>query len=122
MIPAVGAEGGATAYLSVGKRVLDVALVLLMLPVAIPVGLLIGLAILITDGRPVLYRSPRIGAAGEDFSILKFRTMVRDSDVVLDELRRSEPAVDREFDESRKLRRDPRITRLGQFLRRSSLD
>jgi exopolysaccharide production protein ExoY len=108
--------------LTVGKRVLDVALVVLMLPVVVPVGLLITLAMLITDRGPILYRASRIGAEGEDFSIIKFRTMVRDSDVVLNELREAHPHVDREFSESIKLRRDPRVTRLGQILRRTSLD
>jgi lipopolysaccharide/colanic/teichoic acid biosynthesis glycosyltransferase len=108
--------------MSVGKRVLDVALVVLMLPIAIPVGLLITLAILITDGGPILYRATRIGADGYDFSIIKFRTMVRDSEAVLHELRQSQPHVDREFTESVKLRRDPRVTWLGAVLRRTSLD
>ena len=105
-----------------GKRVLDVVLVLLMLPIAIPVGLLITLVILITDGGPILYRASRIGAAGDDFSIIKFRTMVRNSDAALQELRDAEPHVDREFAEAIKLRSDPRVTRLGNVLRRTSLD
>jgi lipopolysaccharide/colanic/teichoic acid biosynthesis glycosyltransferase len=106
----------------VGKRVLDVVLVVLMLPLAVPIGLLIALAVLITTGRPVLYRSPRIGADGSDFSIIKFRTMVRNSEIVLEKLREEYPHVDHEFAESVKLRRDPRVTRLGAVLRRSSLD
>jgi lipopolysaccharide/colanic/teichoic acid biosynthesis glycosyltransferase len=118
----VEAKGGASAYLTVGKRVLDVVLVLLMLPIAIPVGLLITLVILVTDGGPILYRASRIGAAGEDFSIIKFRTMVRNSDAALQELRDAEPQIDREYAESIKLRSDPRVTRLGSVLRRTSLD
>jgi lipopolysaccharide/colanic/teichoic acid biosynthesis glycosyltransferase len=105
----------------VGKRVLDVALVVLMLPVAIPVMALISLAILLTEGRPILYRATRIAADGTDFSIIKFRTMVRDSDSALEELRLDEN-YDREFSETVKLRRDPRVTRLGALLRRTSLD
>jgi lipopolysaccharide/colanic/teichoic acid biosynthesis glycosyltransferase len=108
--------------LNVGKRVLDVALVVLMLPIALPLGALIALLVLVTGGRPILYRSPRIGASGDDFSIIKFRTMVRDSDALLTELRRTQPHVDVEFADTIKLRRDPRITRLGALLRRSSLD
>jgi lipopolysaccharide/colanic/teichoic acid biosynthesis glycosyltransferase len=118
----VEAKGGASAYLSVGKRVLDVVLVLLMLPIAIPVGLLITLAILVTDRGPILYRASRIGAAGEDFSIIKFRTMVRNSEAALQELRDAEPHIDREYAESAKLKSDPRVTRLGAVLRRTSLD
>ncbi|MBA3654655.1 MAG: sugar transferase [Actinobacteria bacterium] len=101
---------------------LDIAFVLVMLPIAIPVGLLIALAIVVTDGGPVLYRSTRIGADGNDFSIIKFRTMVRDSEAQLAELRQGEADADREFAETIKLRRDPRVTRLGGVLRKSSLD
>jgi lipopolysaccharide/colanic/teichoic acid biosynthesis glycosyltransferase len=106
----------------VGKRVFDVAFVLIALVVAVPVAALIALAILITDGRPILYRSKRIGADGNEFSIIKFRTMVRNSDVALAELREAMQSVDDEFSESVKLRRDPRVTRLGAVLRKSSLD
>ena len=105
-----------------GKRVLDVVLVLLMLPIAIPVGLLITLAILITDGGPILYRATRIGADGDDFHIIKFRTMIRGSEAKLAELREAQPQVDHEYAESIKLRNDPRVTRLGAVLRRTSLD
>jgi exopolysaccharide production protein ExoY len=118
----VEAKGGASAYLSVGKRVLDIVLVLLMLPIAIPVGLLITLAIVLTDRGPILYRATRVGAGGEEFSILKFRTMVRNSEELLADLRESYPHVDLEYAESVKLRNDPRVTRLGAVLRRSSLD
>jgi lipopolysaccharide/colanic/teichoic acid biosynthesis glycosyltransferase len=118
----VEAKGGASAYRNVGKRVLDIALVVLMLPLAVPVGLLLALAILVTDGGPILYRASRIGADGLDFSIIKFRTMVRDSDERLIELRETNARADAEFAESAKLRRDPRVTRLGSVLRRSSLD
>ena len=115
-------SGPMSTYASVGKRALDIILVLLLLPLAIPVGLLIATAILLTDGGNVLYRAPRVGARGGDFSIVKFRTMVRNSDVVLRELREAYPQMDAEFEDSVKLRRDPRITRLGRVLRRTSLD
>ena len=116
------AKGGASPYVTVGKRVFDVAFVLVALVIAIPCAALIALAILITDGRPILYRSKRIGADGSEFSIVKFRTMVRNSDVALAEMREAMQSVDDEFSESIKLRRDPRVTRLGAFLRKSSLD
>ena len=113
--------GGASTYIQVGKRALDIVLVVLLLPLALPVAALIALAILITDGGGLIYRSPRIGADGNDFSIIKFRTMVRDSDKALEDLREN-PLFDREFSETLKLKADPRVTRLGRVLRRTSLD
>jgi lipopolysaccharide/colanic/teichoic acid biosynthesis glycosyltransferase len=106
----------------VGKRVLDVVLVLFMLPVAVPVGLLISLLIVLTNGFPIIYRSTRIGADGGEFKIIKFRTMIRNSAAMLDQLREENPAIDLELVESVKLRHDPRVTKLGALLRRSSLD
>ena len=93
-----------------------------MLPIAVPLMLLIGLLIVLTSGRPIFYRSPRIGADGHDFSILKFRTMVRNSAAMLEQMRSEDPRIELELIESVKLRKDPRITRLGAVLRRSSLD
>lgn len=81
------------------KRTLDVSLVLLTAPLWIPVGLLVALFILLTEGRPVLYISERAGRGGRAFRFLKFRTM------------REEDGTDAE-----------RLTRIGRFLRSTSLD
>ena len=90
------------------------ALVVLMLPVMIAIAV----AILVVDGRPVLFRQTRVGRDGEPFRILKFRTMVPDaSELLIDLLDRNErtgPLF--------KLRDDPRLTRTGDWLRRTSLD
>jgi Undecaprenyl-phosphate galactose phosphotransferase WbaP len=74
------------------------------------------------DGGPVLFRHRRIGAGGQGFDCLKFRTMVPDAEAVLQELLARDPAAAAEWRETQKLRNDPRITRVGRFLRRSSLD
>ena len=85
--------------------------------------LLIGLALLVrADGGPVFYRQKRIGAGGREFSCFKFRTMVVDADRQLQQLLRSDPRAAAEWAADQKLMNDPRITKVGQFLRQSSLD
>ena len=73
------------------------------------------------DGS-VIYRHRRVGRGGRMFSCLKFRTMIPDADQVLRDLLESDPALRAEWVRDHKLRHDPRVTRLGRFLRRTSLD
>jgi Undecaprenyl-phosphate galactose phosphotransferase WbaP len=85
--------------------------------------LLTGLALLVrADGGPVFFRQLRIGAGGREFSCLKFRTMVVYADRQLQHLLRGDPRAAAEWAADQKLTHDPRITRVGAFLRRSSLD
>jgi Undecaprenyl-phosphate galactose phosphotransferase WbaP len=70
----------------------------------------------------VLYRHRRVGRGGQMFSCLKFRTMVPNADQALRELLESNPELQAEWVRDHKLRNDPRVTRLGRFLRRTSLD
>lgn len=74
------------------------------------------------DGGPALYRHRRIGAGGQTFDCLKFRTMVQDADQVLHRVLSEDPIAAAEWQATQKLRNDPRITPVGRFLRRSSLD
>lgn len=74
------------------------------------------------DGGPVMFAHYRVGQRGQLFRCLKFRTMVRDSDGVLAELLRNDPQARAEWNSDRKLRRDPRVTRIGRRLRTTSLD
>jgi Undecaprenyl-phosphate galactose phosphotransferase WbaP len=92
-------------------------LVLLFAPL-----LLLLAALVRSDGGPAFYRHRRIGAAGRNFGCIKFRTMTTDADRVLDQLLATDPAAAAEWAATQKLRNDPRVTRLGRFLRRSSLD
>jgi len=108
-------------YRGVGKRVLDVLLVLATLPVSVPIILFSGLALWFEGGQP-FYRQDRLGKNGERFSILKLRTMVRDADVLLAHYLENDPALQEEWETTQKLKRDPRITRIGRFLRTTSLD
>jgi lipopolysaccharide/colanic/teichoic acid biosynthesis glycosyltransferase len=88
-------------------------LVILLFPVFVATGLLVYFG----DGAPVIYRRRVVGVAGE-FDAFKFRTMRRDADSIL----ASNPALQAEYQRNFKLVDDPRITRLGGFLRKFSLD
>jgi undecaprenyl-phosphate galactose phosphotransferase len=96
--------------------VLAGCLLLFMLPLFGVLALLIR-----ADGGPVLFRHTRIGARGKRFQCLKFRTMVTNSAEVLSEILR-DPAAAAEWRETQKLRDDPRITKIGRLLRKTSLD
>jgi exopolysaccharide biosynthesis polyprenyl glycosylphosphotransferase len=89
-----------------------------LLVMSLPVLLLTALAILIDSRGPVLYRQRRVGKGGKEFTILKFRTMVRDADKVKHQLAGSNEGAGVLF----KMRKDPRVTRVGAILRRYSLD
>jgi lipopolysaccharide/colanic/teichoic acid biosynthesis glycosyltransferase len=93
------------------------ALVILLSP------LLCALAIMVRrDGGPALFRHRRIGAGGRMFDCIKFRTMVVNADEVLRKKIKADAQVAAEWAATQKLRNDPRVTRIGSFLRRSSLD
>ncbi|WP_246253480.1 sugar transferase [Sulfitobacter maritimus] len=103
------------------KPVLERLIVLASLPIALPLIALCALALWIESGAP-FYTQPRLGRGGKRFSILKLRTMVRDADAVLEGYLAANPAMRREWDEMQKLSNDPRITKVGGFLRATSLD
>jgi exopolysaccharide production protein ExoY len=85
--------------------------------------LMLLLAVLVKlDGGPVLFAHGRIGRGGTRFPCLKFRSMVTDSDQVLRALLERDPAAAAEWAETQKLRQDPRITLVGRFMRKTSLD
>ena len=85
--------------------------------------LLIAIALIVkADGGPALFAHQRIGAGGRRFPCLKFRTMVTDSQAVLEHLLATDLAAAAEWHATHKLRDDPRVTRIGRFLRQTSLD
>jgi lipopolysaccharide/colanic/teichoic acid biosynthesis glycosyltransferase len=106
---------------ALAKRVLDLAGAGALLLFTLPVFLLIALLVKL-DGGPVFYAHERVGRRGRLFGCLKFRSMVTDSDRRLAALLATDPAARMEWETSRKLKRDPRVTRIGRFLRASSLD
>jgi Undecaprenyl-phosphate galactose phosphotransferase WbaP len=104
------------------KRVLDVALVLLMAPLLLPLLLVIAVTVMFTSFGPVFYSHRRIRRNGEFFSMWKFRTMCHNSAEVLEAYLAGHPEARAEWNRSHKLQHDPRITTVGKFLRRYSLD
>ena len=103
------------------KRAMDVLGAAALLILAAPVFLLLALLIR-RDGGPAFYGQERVGLHGARFRCLKFRSMVTDSQARLDALLASDPAARAEWDATRKLKQDPRVTRTGAFLRKTSLD
>lgn len=103
------------------KRVFDLIGALLLLLLFAPVMLVVA-ALVGRDGGPILFRQTRIGAGGQTFTCLKFRTMVVDAEARLQALLAADPAAREEWQRIQKLKSDPRITPVGRFLRRSSLD
>ena len=104
------------------KRTSDVACAVALAIVALPVSCMIAAAILIESGGPVFFRHRRIGRGGRSFSLLKFRTMAQNADEILVEYLADNPEAALEWERTRKLRHDPRVTRIGRLLRRTSLD
>ncbi|MDH6594036.1 exopolysaccharide production protein ExoY [Variovorax sp. TBS-050B] len=83
---------------------------------------LVWLGVLMTSGRPAIYKQPRYGRDGRIFSFYKFRSMAHDADAVLARHLRENEEARRQWDKYQKLDPDPRITRFGAFLRKYSLD
>ena len=104
------------------KRLFDVAFSLSVLILLSPLYLLVALLITISSPGPIFYVQQRVGKDYKLFNCLKFRTMVNNADEVLAEMMSNHPQMRQEFEENFKLKRDPRITAIGKFLRLTSLD
>jgi lipopolysaccharide/colanic/teichoic acid biosynthesis glycosyltransferase len=104
------------------KRSGDIVFSLAVLSLGSPLFLLLALLVKLTSRGPVFYVQQRVGRDYRSFGCVKFRTMRRDADRVLGVLLAESPDLAEEFRNDFKLKNDPRITRLGKFLRRSSLD
>jgi len=99
------------------KRITDVVLTVCLMPVALALIGLLGALIKLEDRGPCFYRRRVVGQRG-DFDAFKLRTMRVDADAIL----QRDPQLRAEYEKDFKLRKDPRITRIGAFLRKSSLD
>ncbi len=104
------------------KRSFDVVFSILALFFTLPLTLLISVLLKLEDGGPIIYRHKRIAAAGKEFECMKFRTMRVGADKELEDIFAENPQMRKEWEQSFKLKNDPRITRIGKFLRRTSLD
>ncbi|RMD88924.1 MAG: sugar transferase [Alphaproteobacteria bacterium] len=103
------------------KRRLDIAGVLLMAPLALPLIAVLWLLVRL-DGGPGFFGHWRVGRDGRAFRCWKLRSMVPDAEARLEALLASDPLLRAEWRAGFKLTRDPRVTRLGRFLRKTSLD
>ncbi len=105
-----------------GKRIGDLVLGALLLIGLMPLIVCVAVAVLLTSGWPILYGSKRIGLDGLTFPMWKFRTMVHDADAVFERWKETHPDRAQSLLTHWKLEEDPRVTALGRFLRKSSLD
>jgi lipopolysaccharide/colanic/teichoic acid biosynthesis glycosyltransferase len=111
--------GARQAAYRVAKRIFDVAFALLLLTLFSPLMLLIAIAIKLTDGGPILYWQERVGMWGETFPFPKFRSMIVKADQMVESL------IDKNHHGAGitfKIKRDPRVTRIGRLIRRFSID
>ncbi len=104
------------------KRLFDLLVLMLLLPITIPLILFISIIIKLTSKGPVIFTQYRVGKGGKLFKIYKFRTMHINAEETLQELIKNNPEIHQEWKTKRKLKNDPRITRIGKFLRKTSLD
>ena len=117
----IGLERDRKALFPVAKRALDMIGAGIGLVLLSPFFLIVALMVR-ADGGPAFFAHQRVGRGGKLFGCLKFRSMVIDSQARLETLLANDPAARAEWEATRKLKNDPRITRIGRFLRSTSLD
>lgn len=115
-------DSGCWSYRNRFKRLADIALTILFLPVILPFALAVCILIKLDSKGPVLVRLKRVGKDHDRFYKYKFRTMIPDAEKALQELLRTDEEVRREYLSTYKIKDDPRVTRFGRWLRRTSLD
>lgn len=103
------------------KRGLDILLVLLVAPIVLPLVALLAVLVALDGGSP-FYSQDRLGLNGRRFRMWKLRSMITGADAALEAHLAANPAARAEWDRDQKLAHDPRITRLGKLIRRTSLD
>lgn len=104
------------------KRLFDIVFSLVALICALPFLLIIALAVKIDSPGPIFYKGMRVGRRGRTFGCWKFRSMFRDAKERLAVLLEKNPELKKEWETYWKLKDDPRITKVGKFLRKTSLD
>ncbi len=116
-----GRQAAFEPYGDIFKRLMDCILVLMTAPFVVPVVLMLML-VTAADGHSPLYSQMRVGRFGRHFRIWKLRTMVTDADKVMTEYLRNNADAACEWATTQKLKNDPRITPVGQILRKTSMD
>jgi lipopolysaccharide/colanic/teichoic acid biosynthesis glycosyltransferase len=118
----IGTSGTALAPYARLKRGVDIAAAMILgVVLFLPLFLIVAPLILL-DGGPIFYSHRRVGAGGRRFQCYKFRSMVPDADRILDEICANDAEARLQWEQKQKLADDPRVTRIGYFLRKSSLD
>jgi exopolysaccharide production protein ExoY len=104
------------------KRLFDIFFSLVVLIIGAPIFGIITLTLFFSNPGSPVYAHTRIGRGGRTFKCYKFRTMYPNADKILIELLESDPEIKKEWEKSFKLKKDPRVTPMGRFLRKTSLD
>ncbi|MCA9150808.1 MAG: sugar transferase, partial [Planctomycetales bacterium] len=104
------------------KRAMDVIITMLALPALLPLFIILVAAVRVSSPGPAFYSQRRLGRNGEQFAAWKFRTMVVNADEALKQHLAENPELRDEWERDHKLKRDPRVTAIGRFLRKTSLD
>ncbi|MBR5401569.1 MAG: undecaprenyl-phosphate galactose phosphotransferase WbaP [Treponema sp.] len=104
------------------KRLLDIFIILFFSPVILPVFIILMILTKITSRGPIFYGHKRVGKNGKEFRCWKFRSMCIDADKKLEEILANNPQMRQEWEKERKFQNDPRVTKFGKFLRKTSLD
>ncbi len=105
------------------KRLFDICVGLVGTVFLLPIMLIVKIANLIEgDKAPVLLKQKRIGKNGKDIYIYKIRSMIPNAEQVLEKLMKEDPKIKEEYEKNKKLENDPRITKVGKFIRKTSID
>ncbi|MEZ5798324.1 MAG: sugar transferase [Paracoccaceae bacterium] len=118
-MPVAAPQGG--VYRRGFKRLLDIAAIVAAAPVVVPMVAALAVMVARNGGSP-FYSQVRVGKGGKPFRMWKLRSMVNDADSRMEAYLAENPAARAEWDSTQKLKEDPRVTPLGQMLRRTSLD
>ena len=104
------------------KRIFDIICAIIGIIFLIPIALIVKIAYMLTgDFTSIFYNHERIGKNGKTFKLYKFRSMVPDADKILEEMLK-DPKIEKEYKKNMKLAHDPRITKIGMVLRKTSID
>ena len=104
------------------KRIFDILFLLLSAPLTIPLTIIVSILVKVTSKGPVFYGHKRIGKNHKEFKCWKFRSMVIDADKQLEKLLSENPQMRAEWEKEQKLTNDPRVTKIGKLLRKTSID
>lgn len=104
------------------KRSFDITSSFFGLIITSPIILVVAILIRLNDSGPAFYKQTRIGKGGKEFTIYKLRSMYVDADIRLKELLKEDKEIAKEYKKNAKLKNDPRITKIGKIIRKTSID